>query len=80
MLGKQVRDVVTGLEGTATAEVKYINGCKQFCVQPKAVDGKVPEGQYMDHQRLEVIGEGPSMPSSDAGGVMTNTPSTNYCG
>lgn len=80
MLGKQVRDVVTGFEGIATAEVSYINGCKQFCIQPKAVDGKIPEGQYIDHQRLEITGNGVQMPSSDTGGVMSNTPSANYRG
>lgn len=80
MLGKKVRDAVTGFEGIAVSEVNYINGCRQFCVQPKSTDGKMPEGQYIDHQRLLVVGEGVEMPSSDTGGVMANTPATNYRG
>jgi hypothetical protein len=80
-LGNLVRDTVTGFEGIAVSEVKYINGCRQFCIQPKAgADGKFPEGQYIDHQRLEVIGDGVALPSSDTGGVMSNTPSANYRG
>ena len=77
-LGQKVRDVVTGLEGVATAKVEYINGCVQFGVQPPASDGKCPDSVYIDHQRLEMVSEGPSMPSSDTGGVMRDTPPSNY--
>jgi len=79
-VGQQVRDVVTGFEGIATSKVEYINGCTQFGVQPKAVDGKFPEAVYLDHQRLQLVGEGPAMPSSDTGGVMRDVPSTTYRG
>jgi hypothetical protein len=79
-LGQEVRDVVTGFEGIATSKVEYINGCVQFGVQPKAADGKFPESVYLDHQRLQVMGDGPVMPSSDTGGVMRDVPSTTYRG
>lgn len=79
-LGNLVRDAVTGFEGIATAEVNYLSGCKQFCVVPKSTDGKMPEGQYIDYQRLTVVGEGVALPSTDAGGVMSNTPSATYRG
>jgi len=77
-LGQKVRDVVTGFEGIATAKVEYINGCVQFGVQPQAAEGKFPDSVYVDHQRLAMISEGPSMPSSDTGGVMRDTPPSNY--
>lgn len=79
-LGQQVRDVVTGYEGIAVAKVEYINGCVQFAVQPKATDGKLPESNYIDHQRLETIGAGPAMPSSDTGGVMRDVPPASFRG
>lgn len=53
-LGLKVVDTVTGFTGIATAKVEYINGCIQFCVQPEIdKDGKLPSGEYIDHQRLE---------------------------
>jgi hypothetical protein len=80
-LGQHVRDVVTGFTGIATAKVEYINGCTQFAIQPAtAADGKYPEPVYLDHQRLEVVGAGPAMPSSDTGGVMRDTPPTSFRG
>lgn len=79
-LGNFVRDVVTGFQGYATAKVEYINGCTQFCVTPTSEDGKMPEGVYLDYQRLQFLAEGPTMPSSDTGGTMRDTPPGNYRG
>ena len=48
-LGNQVKDIVTGFEGIATAKVEYLNGCIQYYVKPKIdEDGKYPSGQYLD--------------------------------
>jgi hypothetical protein len=79
-LGNLLRDSVTGFEGIATSEVTYLNGCRQFCITPKSTDGKMPDGQYIDHQRLIVVSEGIALPSSDTGGVMRDTPSATYRG
>ena len=79
-LGNQVEDVITGFTGIATAKVEYINGCTQFCVTPKSRDGKMPDGEYFDHQRLRFVAEALALPSSDTGGSMRDTPATRYKG
>ena len=54
-LGMSVRDVITGLQGTATAYVHYISGCDQVLISlPLAADGKMPDAQWIDVQRLMV--------------------------
>jgi hypothetical protein len=74
-LGQRVRDVVTGFTGIATARVEYISGCLQYCVQPPvAGDGKFPASEYIDHQRLEALGESVQLESSNTGGVMPYAP------
>lgn len=68
-LGNVVRDTVTGFQGTVTAKGEYLNGCIQFCVlPPMAADGKMPEGQWIDWQRLEVVADGIQVKSSTTGG------------
>jgi len=56
-LGNKVRCKITGFEGIATAKVEYINGCIQYCVKPKSIDNKMPDGEYIDVQELDVICE-----------------------
>lgn len=73
-LGSKVRDVVSGFEGIATAEVKYLNGCKQYCVAGKSVDGKVPENLYFDDAQIEIIGEGINIEQKDTGGPSSYQP------
>lgn len=79
-LGNTVRDVVTGFTGIATARVEYLNGCVQFCLSPKAVDNKVVDGVYIDHQRLEVVDQGVAATSSATGGEMRDAPPSCYRG
>ncbi len=58
MMGKRVRDKVTGLEGVVTGKATYITGCDQVCVQPKVdKDGKYTEGRWIDITRVEVVDE-----------------------
>lgn len=58
--GYTVKDVVTGFVGVVTGTVHYITGCNQCLVQPSATeDGKIPEGCWIDEQRLEVASEIP---------------------
>lgn len=42
-LGEKVRDGVTGFKGVITARVEYLNGCLQYCVEPKV--GKEGKGR-----------------------------------
>lgn len=84
-LGWEVKDIVTGFCGIVTARVEYINGCVQLCVTPGVgQDGKMPDGVYLDHQRLRVVGAGitadDAYRASDTGGVMRDAPSATYRG
>lgn len=76
LLGKTVKCKVTGFKGTATAFVKYINGCGQYCVTPKSKDGTMPKGEYIDHQQLEEVGESVSIGLKQTGGPQRDTPPT----
>jgi len=59
LLGKEVKDKITGFEGIASSKHIYLTGCNQFGVQPKVdKDGKIPSKEYFDEARLTVIGEG----------------------
>jgi hypothetical protein len=59
MLGKKVKDKITGFEGIATSKHIYLTGCSQYGIQqPLDKDGKVPDKKYFDEGRLEVTGEG----------------------
>lgn len=73
-LGSKVKCLVTGFEGIATADVRYLSGCRQICVTPKSTDGKFPNHQYIDIQQLEIIDGGIDLPSKDTGGIMSNAP------
>ena len=84
-LGQEVKDVVTGFRGIATAKVEYLNGCLQFCVRPK-VDmpkkgeaQKYPEGKYIDVEQLKTVGKSKiklqSHTSKPSGGGIREYPS-----
>jgi len=74
-LGQKIRDIVTGMEGIATAKVEYLNGCIQYCLRPAMdKDGKLPEASYVDEGQLEVIGDGVSVEPRDTGGPQRDCP------
>ena len=55
IIGKKVKDDLTGFEGTATAYCQYITGCNQVLVTPKGTDSsKHTESFWIDEQRLTV--------------------------
>ena len=57
MLGKIVKCIITGLKGTATARIEYINGCVQYQVQPRVVKDGVPAvSRWYDQEQLVVVG------------------------
>jgi hypothetical protein len=75
MLGKKVKCKITGFEGIATAKIKYLNGCVQYCVKPKVgKDGKMPDGEYIDIGQLEIVGDGVNIKSKDVGGPQRDCP------
>ena len=80
MLGKLLRCKITGFEGIAVSKVEYLNGCIQYCLKPKTIDGKMPEGEYIDIQQLEVVGDGIYLEAYLTGGDMSDTPGDIYKG
>jgi hypothetical protein len=73
-LGNQVKDIVTGFVGIAVSKVEYLNGCVQYCVKPPSKDGAMPDGQYIDIQQLELVGDGIAVQRKETGGVMSDAP------
>jgi len=77
--GIRVKDQVSGFEGTITARVEYLNGCRQYCVEPKLdKEGKVQDHKYIDEGQLESIPKKPKKASrkdvEPPGGQMPNEP------
>ena len=58
MLGKKVRDKITGFQGIAVAHCKYLTGCDQYGLQPELRDGKMEKAEWFDEGRLVVVGPG----------------------
>lgn len=59
MLGKKVRDKVTGFEGIAIGEITYLYGCNQIGIAPPVnKDGKREDVQWFDIGRIEITGDG----------------------
>ncbi len=60
-LGNVVRDVVTGVQGTAVQYLTLLNGSIQFGVQPKVTPkepDKIPEAWNIDDNQLAFVDEG----------------------
>jgi hypothetical protein len=63
LLGKTVRDRVTGYQGAVISISFDLFGCVQAIVKPPMnKDGKVEDGQWLDVNRLEVVDEKRKMP------------------
>ena len=56
-LGQQVRDPLTGLEGTVICRSEYLYGCIRILVQPKGLtkDGAPKDPTWVDEPQLEVL-------------------------
>jgi hypothetical protein len=55
LLGRHARDVITGFTGVITGYVRYLSGCNQALVAPKAAkDGSLRPSEWIDEQRLEI--------------------------
>lgn len=56
MLGKRVKDVVTGMTGIAVQRIEYMNGCIQYLIQPeKLKDGIPTETRWFDEEQVELV-------------------------
>lgn len=56
-LGDLVRDRITGFEGVAVCEARWLNGCVRFTVQPRTLtkEGTVKTSEGFDVEQLEKI-------------------------
>jgi hypothetical protein len=55
VLGSKYKDEITGYQGTAIAETRWLNGCVRFLLQRANKDGK-PEDEWFDVQQLSPFG------------------------
>jgi len=77
VLGYKVEDRVSGPRGIAVARVEYLNGCIQFCVQPRgAMDALRTDSLYIDEGQLRVLGSGVTKPlgKTHQGGPSAHAP------
>jgi hypothetical protein len=55
LLGRTVRDKLTGFTGVVTGYIYYMTGCNQVLATPKASPtGDLGDSKWFDVQRLEV--------------------------
>lgn len=53
VLGERYRDTITEFEGVAVVEMRHLNGCKQYVLEPGLdEDGKLRPQAAFDEQRL----------------------------
>lgn len=75
-LGVKAQCKVTGLQGTLTARVEYLNGCVQYALTPKSDGIKYPDAVYLDQKQLEAVvpAEKVNVEQTDTGGLQINCP------
>lgn len=74
-LGLTAKDKVTGFTGVITSRIEYINGCIQYCVKPKMMEaGKMPDGEYLDEQQIEIVEGEVKIEQSPTGGAQRDCP------
>jgi len=63
-MGDGVKDQVTGFSGHVLGRSQWITGCNQYLVVPKlGKDGKYPNGQWFDENRLAPFGKNVTLDS-----------------
>jgi hypothetical protein len=63
LLGRTVRDKVTGFRGVVSSVSFDLYGCIQAAVSPPVNDkGEIPDGRWFDVHRLAVLDEPRAMP------------------
>lgn len=69
LLGKKVKDKVTGLLGIATQKIIYMNGCIQYSIQPKKiVDGVPVDAKWYDEEQVELVNKKKTVKVRPGGG------------
>jgi hypothetical protein len=55
-LGDEVKDIVSGFTGIATARTEFLNGCVRISIDPPVdKDGKPVDGKWFDVEQVEVM-------------------------
>lgn len=55
-LGSKVRDTVSGVVGTATSRIQYLNGCVQYGITPKTQPGSSEITTWnIDEEQIEIV-------------------------
>lgn len=55
IIGRTVRDQITGFQGVVTGRVEYLTGCNQLLVAPPTdKTGALRDSQWFDEQRCAV--------------------------
>jgi hypothetical protein len=73
-LGDKVRDRINGFTGIVTGRAEYLYGCVQVLVAPQKTtkEGKRPDSEWLDEDRVEVLKAGvhgkPASAATRAGG------------
>lgn len=63
LLGKKVRDRVSGFTGVVSSVSFDLYGCIQAAISPPIdKDGKLPDGRWLDINRIEIVDEKRVMP------------------
>lgn len=68
-LGERVKDCITGMTGVIMARSNFITGCDQYgiCDTKLTKDGKRPDWEYFDENRLVKTGKGITLPTQTEG-------------
>ncbi len=75
VLGRKVRDQVSGFQGVATSWTIFLNGCVRVSIQPPVdKEGKLPDEKWFDAHQLDLIDE-PAVaePKAATGGPTSST-------
>lgn len=80
-LGSKVTDKVSGFSGIVTGVARYLTGCNQYAVVPKAKSDadSAPDAAWYDEGRLEVITDNSGITAAevaadDNGGAVSAAP------
>lgn len=64
-LGSEVKDIISGIQGTAVSISRELNGNLRVAVQPHCSDNKLIDSVCVDERTLEVVGSGMSAKAAE---------------
>lgn len=74
MLGKKVKDIVSGFSGIATARCEYLNGCVQYQLEAPLSKTGERKKEWFDEGQLSITGTGITLKQKDNGGPVGRMP------